>query len=58
MSTLLAAFTNLVGKPVDPERALHGYRVSILVSTVLLVIATSCAWWMVKDEDAAATLGK
>ena len=58
MSTVLAAFTNLVGKPLNPARALHGYRVSILLSTVLLVVASSCAWWMIKDEDAAATLGK
>ena len=41
MSTLLAAYTNLVGKPLNPQRALSGYRVSIIVSMVLLVISAS-----------------
>lgn len=58
MSTLLAGYTNLVGKPRNPERALTGYRVSIIVSMVLLVISSACAWWMIKDEDAASTMAK
>ena len=58
MSTLLAAFTNLVGTPKDPDSALTGYRVSIIVSMLLLVVSSTCAWWMIKDEDAASTMAK
>ena len=58
MSTLLAAYTNLVGKPKNPARALTGYHISVVVSVVLLLFSSACAWWLVKDEDAAATMVK
>jgi hypothetical protein len=58
LSSVVAAYTELVGRPSNPGRALTGYHVSIIVSVGLAGMASLLAFILIKDEDAAATMAR
>lgn len=58
LSSVVAAYTELVGTPKNPARALQGYHVAIIVSVCLAGTASLLAFVLIKDEDAAATMGR
>jgi EmrB/QacA subfamily drug resistance transporter len=56
LATVLVAFTPLVGTPSDVQRALDGYHAAALVATGFALAAGCAAFFLIKDEDAAATM--
>lgn len=58
VSTVLISFMPLGQVPDDVDRALTGYRWGFLVSMIMALLSVLMAWLFLRDEDAAASMGR
>ena len=56
LATILANYTTLAGPPADVDQALMGYHRAALAAVLFALAAGTAAFFLIKDEDAAATM--